>query len=89
MLISSLNLWTYVGFMSNLPGRAEEHKLGEGSQFTKKYKVNKLVYYEIHHDVHQAFLRERQIKKWNRQWKINLIENDNPEWEDLYLTLNG
>ena len=57
--------------------------------FTKKYGVDKLVYYEIHTDVYEAITREKQLKKWNRQWKINLIEQTNPQWIDLYYGLNG
>lgn len=77
----------YTGFSSILPTRIEQHKLGEGSQFTKKYNIKRLVYYEIHEDVNEAFLREKRIKTWKRQWKINLIEKDNPDWEDLSSTL--
>ena len=53
----------------------------------KKYKVTQLVYYEAYQDVQQAILREKRIKRWKCQWKINLIEKDNPEWKDLYLDL--
>ena len=52
--------------------------------FTKKYSVHTLVYYEIHDDVREAITREKQIKKWNRSWKLRLIEEKNPEWRDLY-----
>ncbi|MGV3740324.1 MAG: GIY-YIG nuclease family protein [Gammaproteobacteria bacterium] len=67
--------------------RIWQHKecLAEG--FTKKYNVHHLVYYEIHSDVYEAIIREKRIKKWNRQWKINLIEQINPQWIDLGIGL--
>ena len=52
--------------------------------FTKEYKIHRFVYYEVHEDISSAILREKQIKKWNRLWKIELIEDFNPEWNDLY-----
>ena len=64
-----------------------KEKLVDG--FSKKYRVDKLVYFEIHNDIDRAILREKQIKKWNRDWKINLIERINPDWIDLYDELNG
>jgi putative endonuclease len=79
----------YTGITSDLVGRIYEHKEHLADGFTKKYKVNQLVYFEIHDDVHEAILREKQIKKWNRDWKINLIERDNPHWLDLYDGINS
>ena len=79
----------YTGVTSHLIKRIYEHKESLVDGFTKKYKVTQLVYYEVHEDVHEAILREKQIKKWNRDWKINLIEQDNPYWLDLYNELNG
>jgi len=79
----------YIGVTSDLIKRVYEHKESLADGFTKKYKVHQLVYYEVHGDVHEAILREKQIKKWNRDWKINLIERDNPYWFDLYNELNG
>jgi len=64
----------YVGITSNLIKRIYEHKENLADGFTKKYKIHQLVYYEVHDDVHEAFTREKKIKKWNRNWKINLIE---------------
>jgi putative endonuclease len=52
--------------------------------FSKRYKVHRLVYYEVCEDIHAAIQREKNIKKWNRQWKTELIEKNNPEWDDLY-----
>lgn len=79
----------YIGITSDLIKRIHQHKEHVVDGFTNKYKVHQLVYYEIHEDVREAILREKQIKKWNRDWKINLIEQDNPYWLDLYPGLNG
>ena len=68
---------------SDLAQRMYQHKEGLLQGFTKKYNVHQLVYYEIHGDIHEAIAREKQLKKWNKQWKINLIEQDNPQWLDL------
>lgn len=73
----------YTGITSNLIQRIYQHKEELVDGFTKKYNVHQLVYYEIHLDVNEAILREKRIKKWNRQWKINLIQRDNPQWLDL------
>lgn len=73
----------YTGITSNLMQRVYQHKEELVDGFTKKYNVHQLVYYEIHLDVNEAILREKRIKKWNRQWKINLIQRDNPQWLDL------
>ncbi|NLA40147.1 MAG: GIY-YIG nuclease family protein [Smithella sp.] len=74
----------YIGVTGDLVKRVYEHKQNEVEGFTKKYNVHNLVYYEIYQDVNEAILREKQMKKWNRQWKINLIEKNNPGWNDLY-----
>ena len=79
----------YVGITSDLIGRIYQHKEKLVDGFTKKYNIHQLMYYEVHGDIHEAILREKQIKKWNRDWKINLIERDNPHWCDLYAELNG
>ena len=79
----------YIGITRDLVKRVYEHKKSIADGFTKKYKVHQLVYYEIHEDVHEAILREKQIKKWNRDWKINLIERENLDWFDLYDGLHG
>ena len=63
--------------------------LGQDTSFTKKYHVHRLVYYEIHSDINQAITREKRMKKWKRKWKINLIEEFNPDWKDLYFDLIG
>ena len=77
------------GVTSDLIKRVYEHKESLVEGFTKKYKVHQLVYYETHDDIHEAILREKQIKKWNSDWKVNLIEKDNPHWIDLYNGLNS
>jgi len=77
----------YVGVTSNLLKRVYEHKNGMVKGFTKKYEVHRLVYYEVAKDAETALTREKQIKKWNREWKLRLIEEHNPEWEDLYDSL--
>jgi|SRR6478752_8414208 len=73
----------YTGITSNLIQRIYQHKEALVDGFTKKYNVHRLVYYEIHLDVNEAIVREKRIKGWNRQWKINLIQQDNPQWLDL------
>jgi len=74
----------YVGLTNNLIRRAYEHKNDLIEGFNKKYGVHKLVYYEQTNDIHNAIQREKELKKWNRQWKINLIEKFNPNWNDIY-----
>jgi putative endonuclease len=77
----------YIGVTSDLLKRIYEHKhyLVEG--FTKQYKVHNLVYFEITESIESAIDREKKLKKWNREWKIRLIEKSNPDWRDLYLEL--
>lgn len=78
----------YTGYSSILLIRSAKHKDGYyPNSFTKKYKVDKLVYYEAHADEAAARLREKQLKKWNRVWKMRLIETMNPDWKDLFDTL--
>ena len=77
----------YTGITSNLIQRVYQHKEGLVGGFTKKYDVHRLVFYEVHSDVNEAILREKRIKKWNRQWKINLIEQHNPQWLNLVIGL--
>jgi len=77
----------YIGVTSDLIGRTWQHKEAVVSGFSKKYWVKKLVYFEVHQDIEQAITREKQMKKWNRDWKIRLIEENNPDWNDLYETI--
>ena len=83
MLASKRNGTLYIGVTSNLQKRAWEHKNDVIEGFTKQYRVHLLVYYELHGDMVSAITREKQIKKWNREWKIELIEEKNPDWKDL------
>ncbi|MBU1101970.1 MAG: GIY-YIG nuclease family protein [Bacteroidetes bacterium] len=73
----------YIGMTNNLERRVYEHKNSLVKGFTSKYKITKLVYYEMTNDVNTALNREKQLKNWRREWKINLIESLNPEWKDL------
>jgi putative endonuclease len=84
ILASRRNGTLYTGVTSNLVKRVWQHRNGEIDGFTKKYDVKRLVYYETHQTAEPAIKREKQIKKWNRQWKLRLIEEDNPDWKDLY-----
>lgn len=84
MITNMKNGTLYIGVTSNLTGRIFEHKNKLVDGFSKKYGLDKLVYYEIHDDIGTAIRREKQMKKWNRSWKINRINQINPEWKDLY-----
>jgi len=84
IMASKKNGTLYIGVTSNLPHRVWQHKNDRLEGFTKKYGVHRLVWYEATTDVAGAILREKQMKKWRRQWKINLIEKGNPNWDDLY-----
>lgn len=84
ILASKRNGTLYVGVTSNLKGRAWQYKEKVVKGFTEKYNISRLVYYEATEDVYSAIRREKQLKKWNRAWKIRLIEEKNPQWEDLY-----
>jgi putative endonuclease len=83
MLASRKNGTLYVGMTDNLARRIWEHQTGAIPGFTKRYGVKTLVWYEVHESREAAFQRERQLKKWNRAWKIQLIEKENPNWRDL------
>jgi putative endonuclease len=72
----------YIGVTNDLRARLEQHRLGLGSEFVKKYSVHRLVYVEPYENADDAIRREKQLKKWNRDWKIRLIEADNPDWRD-------
>lgn len=84
ILASKKNGTLYVGVTSNLVKRTWEHKQDAVEGFTRKYQVHNLVYFEQHEDMGQAIQREKQIKKWNRTWKIELIEKSNSTWRDLW-----
>ncbi len=74
----------YIGVTSNLVQRVWEHKNDLAEGFTKRYQVHDLVWYEVHDSMESAIGKEKALKKWNRAWKIRLIEEDNPVWADLY-----
>ncbi len=84
MLTNEYNTVFYIGVTSNLIKRIWEHKSKVVEGFTKKYNLNKLVYYEVSDNIESAINREKQLKKWHRQWKINLVKEFNPTFEDLY-----
>lgn len=79
----------YTGVTADLAKRMSYHRAGTGSRFCAKYNVKILVYYEIHIDIRDAIKRETQIKRWNRQWKIDLIKSRNPELKDLLEKAGG
>ncbi|HRQ36342.1 MAG TPA: GIY-YIG nuclease family protein [Chloroflexota bacterium] len=87
ILASKKNGTLYIGMTNNLVRRVYEHKNNMNEGFTKKYGVHRLVYFEPIEDARAAIIREKQMKKWKREWKINLIEKDNPDWDDLYESL--
>ena|SRR3972149_4097493 len=89
ILASKRNGSLYVGVTSNLVKRIWEHKEGLVDGFTKKYGLKTLVYYEQHGDAESAIHREKRLKEWKRQWKLELIEKFNPSWEDLYENILG
>jgi len=84
MLASGRNGTLYIGVTSNLVKRVWEHKNDLVEGFTNRYRVHRLVWYELHDRMTGAIAREKRLKHWNRQWKINLIESRNPDWRDLY-----
>jgi putative endonuclease len=87
ILASKRNGTLYVGVTQDLLKRVYLHKKELLDGFTKKYNVKRLVYYEVYQDIKDAILREKRLKKWKREWKIKLIEEKNPNWEDLYYKL--
>ena len=89
MLASKKHGTLYVGVTNDLVRRVHQHKNDLVEGFTKKYGVHQLVYYKGTEDPQSAILEEKRIKKWNRKWKIRLIEEQNPEWKDLYEKLVG
>jgi len=84
ILSNKKNGTLYVGVSTNLIQRIWQHKNKISVGFSSKYELDKLVYYELHEDIKNAILREKQIKKWRREWKLNLINQQNPHWVDLW-----
>lgn len=89
ILASGRNGTLYIGVTNDLSRRTWEHREGLAPGFTKTYDVHRLVYYETFEDIHAAIARETRLKKWKRQWKIDLIQTRNIFWDDLYETING
>lgn len=89
ILASRRNGTLYIGVTSDLPKRVWVHKQDVGEGFTKKYGVHRLVYFEEHDDIRDAIIREKRLKKWDRQWKLRLIEETTPGWRDLYELLDA
>ena len=87
ILASKFNGTLYIGVTGDLISRIAQHKAGDVKGFTQKYNVHTLVWYENFDDINLAIQREKTMKKWVRQWKINRIEHENPDWNDLYLTI--
>jgi putative endonuclease len=88
ILASERNGTLYVGVTSDLPRRMYEHREGLLDGFTKRYGIKRLVHCEIYEDPETAIQREKRLKKWNRAWKVDLIEQANPQWLDLHAALN-
>lgn len=84
ILASKRNGTLYIGVTSDLRKRIWDHREGVVEGFTKKYAVYMLVYYELFTDMYSAIIREKRLKKWRRAWKIRLIEEQNPRWDDLW-----
>ncbi len=87
ILASKRNGTLYIGVTSDLAKRTWEHKNNMVESFTKRYGVHQLVWYELHESMGAAIKREKQLKEWKRQWKLELIESTNPHWQDLYQTI--
>ena len=88
IMASGRNGTLYIGVTSDLAKRAWEHREGLVPGFTRKHNCTLLVWYAVYDDLQEARLRELQMKKWKRQWKLSEIERMNPNWDDLYLTLS-
>ena len=86
ILASKRNGTIYIGVTNNLAERVWQHREGLSPGFTKKHGVTRLVYYEVFEDIHAAIARETRLKKYKREWKINLIQQENVYWRDLYET---
>ena len=89
MLANKRNGTIYIGLTDDLVKRAWQHRSEMLRGFTRRYGVKRLVYFETYDDISDAILRERRLKNWNRDWKIQLIEGGNPFWDDLAVTLLG
>jgi len=88
ILASEKNGTLYVGVTNDLLRRVYEHKEGVAEGFTKRHSVKRLVYFEIHESIEAAIHREKTLKHWPRDWKLNLVERENPDWRDLSLGMS-
>jgi putative endonuclease len=89
ILASRIGGTLYIAVTNDLVRRVAEHRLKQAKSFTKKYAVGRLVYFEQFDDAENAIRREKRLKKWNRAWKIRLIDELNPNWDDLYSSIAG
>ena len=89
MLASKPRGTLYIGVTNGIILRVQQHRAGKGSGFTRKYGVHTLVWFQEFADIQEAIQREKTLKEWPRAWKVNLIEQINPQWEDLYPSLPG
>jgi putative endonuclease len=87
ILASKRNGTLYIGVTSELVKRIWEHKNDMVEGFTKRYNIHRLVWHELHESMESAITREKRLKNWNRKWKLELIENSNPNWQDMYHTI--
>ena len=87
ILASQRNGTLYVGVTNDLVRRVQQHREGLIEGFTKRYHVRHLVFHEVHQDILEAITREKRIKRWRRDWKLQLIESQNPEWRELWIEL--
>ncbi|AMG74650.1 GIY-YIG nuclease family protein [Sphingopyxis granuli] len=88
IMASQKNGTIYIGVTNDIIRRTYEHREGQLTGFSQKYRVKHLVHYEEFQDIRDAIQREKRLKKWNRAWKIQLIETQNPDWRDLWFDLN-
>ncbi|MDA3780077.1 MAG: GIY-YIG nuclease family protein [Bacteroidales bacterium] len=84
LMTNTNNKVLYIGVTNNLKRRVSEHKTCVNDGFTKRYNIHKLIYFEHFTSINSAIKREKQLKKWNRLWKNELVERENPKWDDLY-----
>ncbi len=89
ILANKRNGTLYTGVTNDMARRTNEHRESAGANFTRRYGINRLVYFESHEDVREAIAREKRIKRWKRPWKLELIEKVNPDWRDLFDDLNA
>ncbi len=87
ILTNKINTVLYIGVTNDLIKRIYQHKNKLVSGFTEKYNINKLIFFEVYEDINEAITREKKLKNWHREWKMNLIKSKNPNFNDLYNTL--